>query len=187
MEINTNEPLVQEKQNSKMLSGLFANNGDAEKGYQYLIENGYVKNDISVIMSEATQATYYPQPVAAADEKAESIQGAETGTAIGSSIGVTMGAIVGIALAIGSNVIVPGLGFLIAGPILAGLVGAGAGGITGGLIGPLIGVGYGEDTAKNYETKIKAGNILISLHPAINDTDSITKAWQLIGAIDIHQ
>mgnify|MGYP003381339126 CR=1 FL=1 len=47
-------------------------------------------------------------------------------------------------------------GIVLAGPIAAGLAGAGAGGITGGLIGALIGSGIPEERAKVYESGVKA-------------------------------
>jgi len=50
-------------------------------------------------------------------------------------------------------------------------VGATIGGITGGLIG----FGIPEFEAKRYEGKIKAGNILISVHT--KNTEELTEVW----------
>jgi hypothetical protein len=87
-------------------------------------------------------------------------EGAATGAATGGAIGGTIGLLAGIgALAI------PGLGpFIAAGPIMAALSGAAAGATAGGLAGALIGLGIPEYEAKQYETKVKGGNILISVH-----------------------
>jgi hypothetical protein len=51
-----------------------------------------------------------------------------------------------------------------AGPILAALSGAAAGGAVGTLAGALVGLGIPEYEAKQYEGKVKNGNILISVH-----------------------
>jgi len=60
---------------------------------------------------------------------------------------------------------IPGVGPLIAaGPIMAALGGVAAGGAVGGLAGALVGFGIPEYEAKQYEGKIKNGNILISVH-----------------------
>jgi hypothetical protein len=60
---------------------------------------------------------------------------------------------------------IPGVGPLIAaGPIMAALSGAAAGALVGGLGGALIGLGIPEIEAKQYEGKIKDGNILLSVH-----------------------
>jgi len=60
---------------------------------------------------------------------------------------------------------IPGVGpFIAAGPIMAALAGAGAGAAAGGLTGALVGMGMPEYEAKQYEMKMKGGNILISVH-----------------------
>jgi uncharacterized membrane protein len=60
---------------------------------------------------------------------------------------------------------IPGVGpFIAAGPIMAALSGAAVGAAVGGIAGALVGMGIPEYEAKRYEGKIKAGNILISVH-----------------------
>ena len=63
--------------------------------------------------------------------------------------------------AVGTSLVIPGLGLVVAGPIAAALAGAGAGGATGGIIGALIGAGIPEDRARDYERGINDGGILI--------------------------
>ena len=62
--------------------------------------------------------------------------------------------------------------FIAAGPIVAALAGVGAG-AAGGLTGALVGMGIPEYEAKRYEGKIKAGNILISVHS--ENSDEVTR------------
>jgi uncharacterized membrane protein len=60
---------------------------------------------------------------------------------------------------------IPGVGPLIAsGPIMAALSGAAAGGAVGTVAGALVGLGIPGYEAKQYEGKVKNGNILISVH-----------------------
>jgi uncharacterized membrane protein len=60
---------------------------------------------------------------------------------------------------------IPGLGpFIAAGPIMAALSGAAAGAAAGGLTGALVGLGIPEYEAKQYEARVKGGNILLSVH-----------------------
>jgi hypothetical protein len=63
----------------------------------------------------------------------------------------------------------PGLGLVVAGPIAAGLAGAGAGGLTGGVLGALVGAGIPEDRAKEYESGIKDGGIVMGVNPRSDD------------------
>ena len=75
-------------------------------------------------------------------------------------IGGALGWLVGI-----GALTIPGVGpFIAAGPIMAALAGAGAGAAAGGLTGALIGIGMPEFEAKQYEERMKDGNILISVH-----------------------
>jgi uncharacterized membrane protein len=65
---------------------------------------------------------------------------------------------------------IPGLGPLIAaGPILAALSGAAVGGSLGGLAGALVGLGIPEFEAKQYESRLRTGNILMCVH--VDDTE----------------
>jgi len=98
---------------------------------------------------------------------------------IGSAIGGTVGAIVGAVAAIGTSIALPGLGLIIAGPIVAGLTGAGAGGLTGGLIGGLIGSGMSDEHAKAYEDSLKEGAVVIGVVPkTAEDRRLINTAWR---------
>jgi len=82
---------------------------------------------------------------------------------------------------------IPGVGpFIAAGPIMAALAGAGVGAAVGGLSGALVGLGIPEYEAKQYEGKIKEGNILISVHS--EDSDEVKRAKDIFernGAHDI--
>jgi len=60
---------------------------------------------------------------------------------------------------------IPGLGpFIAAGPIMAALSGSAVGGSLGLLLGALVGAGIPEYEAKKYETGLKQGHILLSVH-----------------------
>src|SRR6202023_49398 len=101
-------------------------------------------------------------------------EGAVTGAGSGALLGGALGWMVGIgALAI------PGLGpFIAAGPIMAALAGAAGGAAAGGLAGALIGMGIPEYEAKRYEGKVKAGNILISIHT--EDSEERDRAKEIL-------
>jgi uncharacterized membrane protein len=54
---------------------------------------------------------------------------------------------------------------LVAGPIAAILAGIGAGGIVGGIIGALVGMGIPEERARELESGVKEGGIVIAVKP----------------------
>ena len=142
------------------VTGVFNNTKDAENAYNALINRGYSSNDISVLMSNATQESFRTS-----DHESDLGNKAMEKAGIGSAIGGTAGAILGAIAAIGTVVALPGLGLVVAGPLLAALTGAGAGGLTGGIIGALVGSGIPKERAEYYESSIKEGGIVIGVTP----------------------
>ncbi len=151
-----------------MLSGLFSDRESADRTYSSLRERGYTDDDINILSSDETRDSWFSDNDAADTELGSK---ALEGTGVGSAVGGTIGAIIGGIAAIGSNVILPGLGLVIAGPLAAALAGAGAGGLTGGLVGALIGSGIPEERAKLYEEGIKNGGMVMGVNPR-NDEDA---------------
>ena len=142
------------------VTGLYDSPESAGRAYQGLTStHGYKPEDVNVLMSDETRARHFgdvkPGTEFASGSKAA--EGLGKGGAIGGGIGAALAAI----LALGTTIVVPGLGLVVAGPIAAALAGAGAGGATGGLIGALIGAGIPKDRAAEYERGLKQGGIVI--------------------------
>jgi len=74
-------------------------------------------------MSDDTRKKYFSEDKDT-DLDTKAWEGAGKGAAIGGTVGATLAAIA----AIGTSVALPGIGLLIAGPLAAGIAGAGAGG-----------------------------------------------------------
>ena len=116
---------------------------------------GFASNDVSVLLPDRTATRDF-----AVEHSTKAPEGAVAGIGAGGALGGTLGWLAGIgALAI------PGLGpFIAAGPILGALSGAAVGAAVGGIAGSLIGMGVPEYEARQYEGKLKDGQILISTH-----------------------
>ena len=149
-----------------LLTGLFRDRESTEGAYSSLKARGYTDDEINVIMSDKTRDRDY----ADGDSSLEGNKALE-GTGAGAAIGGTLGAVIGGIAAIGTSLVVPGLGLIVAGPIAAALAGAGAGGLTGGLVGALIGWGIPEDRAKLYESGVNDGGTVLGVTPK-NDDDA---------------
>ena len=116
---------------------------------------GFMSNDISVLMPDKTGTRDF-----AHEHGTKAPEGAIAGAGAGGALGGTLGWLVGI-----GSLAIPGIGpFIAAGPIMAALGGAAIGATVGGITGSLIGLGIPEFQAKQYEGKVKAGNILLSVH-----------------------
>ena len=97
------------------------------------------------------------------------------GAGIGGAVGGTVGAVLAAIAAVGTSLVIPGLGLIVAGPLAAALAGAGAGGAAGSLIGALVGAGIPEHRAKVYEAGLKQGGILIGVEA---ETEEEAKALE---------
>jgi hypothetical protein len=149
----------------------------AERIVDQLKAGGFSNNDISVLFPDKSGTRDF-----AHEQSTKAPEGASTGAGVGGVLGGGLGWLVGIgALAI------PGVGpFIAAGPIMAALAGIGVGAAVGGLTGALVGMGIPEYEAKQYEGKIKAGNILISVHSEDSDEKKRAKEiFERAGAHDI--
>src|SRR5689334_3451650 len=159
------------------VTGVFHNREDAEQAYNSLINRGYDPKDIIVLMSDKTHKTHFKDRDR--DRDTDLGNKAAESAGVGSAIGGTAGAIIGAIAAIGTSVALPGLGLIIAGPIVAGLTGAGAGGIAGGLIGALVGTGIPKERAAVYEESIKKGGIVMGVVPkSTQDREAIGRDWR---------
>lgn len=142
------------------VTGLYSSPESASRAYEGLTtKHGYKANDINVLMSEETRHKHFGdvKPGTELSQGTKAAEGLGAGAAIGGGIGAALAAL----FAVGSSVVIPGLGLVVAGPIAAALAGAGAGGATGGLIGALIGAGIPEDRVREYERGIHEGGIVI--------------------------
>ena len=125
-----------------------------------LSEAGVSTADISVLL---------PDRSGSRDFAHEHNTKAPEGVTIGVSAGGITGGVLGLLAGIGALAI-PGVGpFIAAGPIMAALSGAAVGATIGGIAGALVGLGIPEYEAKQYEAKVKEGNILISVHTRGSD------------------
>lgn len=154
--------------NGQLVTGLFPDRDSAERAYGGITERGYAKDDINVVMSDDTRHRYF---TTTAGKETELGNKAAEGAGIGGAIGGTVAGIAAAVAAIGSNLVLPGLGLVIAGPLAAGVAGAGAGALGGGLIGALVGWSMPEERVKHYEDGIRKGGILMGVR-ARNEDDA---------------
>ncbi len=162
----------QARQANNQVFGSFSDRDSAERAYNSATNRGYTQQDVNLLMSDDTRNKYFSDTDTELSSKAA--EGAGSGAMIGGAAGGILGAIA----AIGTSVALPGLGLVLAGPLVAGLAGIGAGGLTGGLIGALIGWGIPEDRAKVYEDDIRQGRIVMGVNPrTAEDANYFESEW----------
>jgi hypothetical protein len=167
--------LTNQNDTRPLLVAMFKDKDRAEAAYAELRRRNYPSEEINVVMSSTTREKFF---TGKDGHRGDLGNKALEGTGVGSAVGGVVGAIAGALAAIGTSIVVPGLGLVIAGPIAAALAGAGAGGVTGGIIGALVGLGIPEERAKIYREGIQNGEIVISIRPHNeNDVRELSDKW----------
>lgn len=146
----------------KKIVGVFETEQEASEAIKELQHRGVPKDAISILAKDERDVE------AVTDETGtKAPEGVATGAATGGVLGGAAGLLAGIgALAI------PGIGpILAAGPIAATFAGAAVGAGAGGLVGGLIGLGIPEEEAKEYESYVNQGRILVLVEAGRQDVD----------------
>jgi hypothetical protein len=163
----------------KLVTGVFKTRLAAEAAVDAILKRGYSRDDLSVLMSDATRHKEF-----AIETGSRAAGGAGIGGAVGGAVGAMLAALA----AVGTNIALPGLGLVVAGPLVAALAGAGAGGAAGGLVGALVGAGIPEHRAKVYDASVRAGGILIGIEAASDeDAEEIERILSDLGAEYVRQ
>ena len=161
----------------KAIFGFATTEAQAERIVYELKAAGFSPNDISALFPDKTASRDF-----AHEKNTKAPEGAAAGAGAGGLLGGGLGWLVGI-----GSLAIPGLGpFIAAGPIMAALGGAAVGAAVGGLTGALVGMGIPELEAKQYEAKLREGNILLSVHT--EDSEQRARAKDILernGAHDI--
>jgi hypothetical protein len=168
-----------------ILTALFRDARRAGLAYQAALDRGYEASNVNVLMSDATRERYLSaRPDSALAGKAnEPVP--ETSTraeVLGGPVGGTLGTLAPAIAAIGTALLLPGLGLAVAGPIAAALTAAGAAGVAAGLIGAFTNWGIPAARAEQYERGIRDGGIVIGVEPiSPADREELIAQWKRAG------
>jgi hypothetical protein len=163
---------------SRIVVGLFEKRARAEDAIRDLKEAGFTDEQIGVITRDRTDRAAQP------DEKevGKIVQETATGMAEGASIGAITGGVIGGLVGLIGSLLVPGLGPVVVGGVLAStLLGVGLGAATGGLIGALVGMGVPEEDARYFDAGFREGGTLVTVN-AGDRTPEAVSTMQRCGA-----
>ena len=177
---------------AKMVTGLFKDRASAERAYASARDLGYENAEINVLLSEETREQYFPDVPSRtselADKAAESTEeSTHLADELGGPAGATAGTVAPALAAVGTLLLVPGLGILAAGPVAIALTAAGAVGVTGGLIGALTHWGVPKGRVERYEAGVRNGGILLAVTPrSRSSATELLRSWQASGGQCVH-
>jgi Lytic transglycolase len=159
----------------KALFGLAKSEDQAVSIVNQLKGAGFSDNDISVLFPDKTGTRHFAHL-----QRTRAPEGAAAGASGGIVIGGALGWLLGI-----GTLVIPGIGpFLAAGPIMVALAGAGVGAAAVGLTGALIGMEMWQYEARQYEEKMKSGNILVSVHTEDGiERDRVKEIFKNAGSV----
>lgn len=167
---------------AKTVVGLFDDRVEARDAVEELLDEGFTRDDISVMSKDAkTQKTSETNVNYVEEEGQEQVEDMAKGAGAGAAIGGAGALLLSLAA-----LAVPGIGpVLAAGPLAALIAGAGIGATAGGLISGLTRLGVSEDEAEHYAEGIRRGGTLISVNASNEKADSVVRIMKEHGAVEI--
>jgi len=147
---------------AKMITAVFVDRFQAIQAYDWLREHGYTIDEISVLMSDKTAPLFH---AIEGEDKVEQRPLPGPGAQATGAIGATVGAGLTGALAGGVGIAFMGVSLLAGGPIGLALAASIPGAMVGGLLGGLVGYGFPESSAKEYEKLLRHGGVAIGVTP----------------------
>lgn len=165
----------------KTIVGIYDDLTEARQVVEDLAQAGINRENISLVKGdpEGQYATAFERSDAAGEATEQAVEGAVAGGVVGGLAGVLLG--LGVFA-------IPGLGPVIAaGPIVAGLVGAGVGAISGSLLGALVEWGVPEEEAQYYAEGVRRGGTLVAVKSFDDQVDYVINVMERHNPVDIEE
>jgi hypothetical protein len=147
--------------------GVFHDPSHAQDAVRSLKQAGFREEQIGIVSHDKGPPT---GEKTAAGKGSHMAEGAVAGVAAGAGVGALW------ALGIAASIL-PGIGPVIAGGLLASVLASAAGGAAiAGVVGALVGLGIPEDEAKYYEGEFKSGRTIVT----VKADDRYDEAWSIL-------
>jgi hypothetical protein len=131
--------------------GIFTDRSVAERAIRELKNAGFTDREIGVAMLDG-------------DEQRDLAEKTGSTAAEAAATGAISGGIVGGLIGLLGSLLIPGVGPIVVGGLLAStLTGAGIGAAAGGIIGALMGLGVPEADARHFDSGLRSGAVLVTV------------------------
>ena len=163
----------------KTIVGLYDDIATARRVVEDLAAAGFERGDISLVANNQMTGT---TPATGGNGEAVA-----EGAAGGALVGGALGGLGGLLLGLGALAI-PGIGPVVAaGPIVAGLTGAGIGAAVGGLAGALVNWGVPEEEAEFYAEGVRRGGTLVAVKSEDSRVNEVLRIMNQYGPVDVRE
>jgi len=153
---------------TRIVIALFEERSEAEDAIRDLKNAGFTNDQIGVATHDR---------VVEGEERVDRDDREETATGLaeGATAGAITGGVIGGLLGLISSLLIPGVGPLVVGGVLAStLMGMGVGAATGGLIGALVGMGVPEEDARYFDAGLREGRTLVTVSGTQNTPEALS-------------
>ena len=139
---------------------LFPDPEAAADAVRQLKEAGFTSEEVGAIMRKRGPKGEVLEELVEGEDLDVETEAVKTGAATGGVIGGVFGLL--------GSLLIPGLGPVTLGGVLAStLLGAGAGVVTGGLVGLLVGMGLSRSEAEYFDRGVRGGGVLVTVQPGV--------------------
>jgi hypothetical protein len=144
--------------------GMFTNRPDAEAAIRELKAAGFGDDRIGVALQDQEDQRDVRDLLEATGR--EAAEGAAKGAVSGSLVGGLIGLL--------GSLLIPGVGPIVVGGVLAStLTGAGIGAATGGIIGALVALGVPEADARHFDEGLRSGRTLVTVDAGARTAEAL--------------
>jgi hypothetical protein len=165
----------------KTIVGLYDNVTDAQQAVQALTNAGFDRDRISLVLHDREGA--YSSGLGHDATLTDTSDDIGAGVATGAAVGGLGGLLIGL-----SALAIPGIGPVVAaGPLVAGLVGAGVGAAVGGLVGALASAGVPEEQAHYYVEGVRRGGALVTVEANDEEANEVADIMNRYHPVDIEE
>jgi hypothetical protein len=141
--------------------GMFTNRPDVESAIRELHAAGFGEGQIGVALQNR-------------DEQRDLMDTTGSEAAEGAAKGAVSGGLVGGLIGLLGSLLIPGVGPIVVGGVLAStLTGAGIGAATGGIIGALVSLGVPEADARHFDQGLRSGRALVTVNAGARTAEAL--------------
>jgi hypothetical protein len=159
---DTHDVAADQETTGRTVVGLFARRQDGEAAIRDLKRAGFSDEQIGVAVPDR-------------DEQGDLLETPGGREAEGAAAGAVSGGVIGGLVGLLGSLLIPGVGPIVVGGVLAStLTGAGIGAATGGIIGALIGLGVPEADAKHFDRGLRLGSTLVTVNAGPRTAEALS-------------
>ena len=166
----------------RIVVALFEERSEAEDAIRDLKNAGFTNKQIGIATQDRVRAgKTHSEGTPVDDDPGRIVEETASGLAEGAAVGALTGGVIGGLVGLVSSLLIPGIGPLVVGGVLASaLMGLGVGAATGGLIGGLVGMGVPEQDARYFDAGLREGRTLVT----VSDTEGASE--EALGILQRH-